>query len=40
MLGDTTNIRLDLVLTVYVAIREVNLHSDPTRSLSWRRLKM
>jgi hypothetical protein len=29
MLGDTTNIRLDLVLTVYLAIREVNLQSDP-----------
>ena len=29
MLGDTTNIRLDLVLIVYFAIREVNLHSDP-----------
>ena len=29
MLGDTTNIRLQLVLTFYAAIREVNLHSDP-----------
>jgi hypothetical protein len=29
IMGDTTNIQLDLVLAFYLAIREVNLHSDP-----------